>query len=198
MSATSNLKEDHLIVRRIRNIAKGYVGIIYSSNSVPVDDIKKVLVLIETFIDAYHHCKEECSYFPVVNGTMLEEEAKALAIEHELGRRIARMLNSNLDLWLRDGSNSEPVARMLKAYVEYLDVHMDREERFFLSYDASVNEHEQEQVMDAFDAIRKERMDDARLNSMLLMLDELEGSLARMKESVVGKEEEEGDGAKGK
>ncbi|GBC74205.1 hypothetical protein HRbin05_00239 [archaeon HR05] len=192
MSATSNLKEDHLIVRRIRNIAKEYAEIIYSSNSVPVDDVKRVLILIEVFIDAYHHCKEECSYFPAVNGTMLEDEAKALAIEHELGRRIARMLNSNLDLWLRDDSNSEPVARMLKAYAEYLDVHIDREERFFSSYDAVV--HEQEQVIDAFNAIRKERMDDARLNSILSMLDKLEGSLARMKESVVvGKE---GDGAR--
>ncbi|MFN4336563.1 MAG: hemerythrin domain-containing protein [Candidatus Nitrosocaldus sp.] len=180
MSATSNLKEDHAIVRRIRNIARGYAEVIYSSNSIPVDDVKKVLILIEVFIDAYHHCKEECSYFPAVNGTMLEDEAKALIVEHELGRRIAKMLNSNLDLWLRDGRNSEPVARMLKAYAEYLDLHMEREERFFSSYDELVHKKKQEQVSDAFNAIRRERMDDVRLKGILTMLDELEGSLSKI------------------
>ncbi len=177
MSATSSLKEDHVIVRRISSIARRYAEIIYSSNSVPVDDVKKVLILIEMFIDAYHHCKEECSYFPAVDGSMLEDEARALMVEHELGRRIARMLNSNLDLWLRDARSSEPVARMLKAYAEYLDLHMEREERFFSSYDAFVDEHEQDRVMDAFNAIRRERMGDARLRTILSMLDELEGSL---------------------
>ncbi|MEM0441528.1 MAG: hemerythrin domain-containing protein, partial [Candidatus Nitrosocaldus sp.] len=178
MSATSNLKEDHVIVRRISSIARRYAEIIYSSNSVPVDDVKKVLILIEMFIDAYHHCKEECSYFPAVDGTMLEDEARALMVEHELGRRIARMLNSNLDLWLIDARSSEPVARMLKAYAEYLDLHMEREERFFSSYDAFVDEQGQKQVMDSFNSIKKERMDDYRLKYVLSMLDELEGSTA--------------------
>ncbi|MEM3001957.1 MAG: hypothetical protein QXP41_07170, partial [Candidatus Nitrosocaldus sp.] len=84
---------------------------------------------------------------------------------------------SNLDLWLRDARSSEPVARMLKAYAEYLDLHMEREERFFSSYDTLVDEHEQDRVMDAFNAIRRERMGDARLRTILSMLDELEGSL---------------------
>ncbi len=180
MSATSDLKGDHSIVRRISKIARGYAEVIYSSNSVPADDVKKVLILIEMFIDAYHHCKEECSYFPLVNGTVLEDEAKALMVEHELGRRIAKMLRSNLDLWLRDRRNSEPIARMLKAYAEYLDLHMEREERFFSSYDESVDEERQKQVIGAFNTIRRERMDGVRLNSILTMLDELEGSLAKM------------------
>ncbi|MEM3124266.1 MAG: hypothetical protein QXM95_00450, partial [Candidatus Nitrosocaldus sp.] len=124
------------------------------------------------------HCKEECSYVPAVDGTMLEDEARALMVEHELGRRIARMLNSNLDLWLIDARSSEPVARMLKAYAEYLDLHMEREERFFSSYDAFVDEQGQKQVMDSFNSIKKERMDDYRLKYVLSMLDELEGSTA--------------------
>ncbi|MCS6768439.1 MAG: hemerythrin domain-containing protein [Candidatus Nitrosocaldus sp.] len=173
MSATSNLREDHRMVRRIHRMVRRYSEIIYGSGYVPVEDVKKILILVEMFIDAYHHFKEECSYFPAVKGSMLEDEARALMVEHELGRRIARMLNMNLDAWLRE-QGSEPVARMLKAYAEYLYVHMDREERFFASYDAMVQEQEQSKIMDAFDTIRRERMGDDRLRLILSMLDELE------------------------
>lgn len=176
MSATHSLREDHIIVRRISNVARRYSDMIYSREYVPVEDVKKVLILIELFIDAYHHCKEECSYFPAVKGTMLEDEARALMVEHELGRRVARMLNANLDGWLERGY--EPVARMLKAYADYLDLHMEREERFFSSYDAIVAGEEQSKIMDGFYAIRRERMDDGRLRRILLMLDELEHKLA--------------------
>jgi hemerythrin-like domain-containing protein len=180
MSATECLRRDHkLIVNRLRNIAYEYSKYIYASNHIPVNEVKHILIVIESFISMYHHYKEECSYFPRVNGTELEKEADALKIEHEFGRRIARMLNSNLENWLSTRGSSEPIARMLKAYADYLTVHMEREERFFDAYDTKVPESEQSKVREEFNNIRVERMPEHVMDSMVEMLNMLENNLTK-------------------
>jgi len=180
MSATDDLRRDHKnVVRRLRDVAYAYSSYIYSSGRVPVDDVKSIINIIEYFITMYHHHKEECCYFPRVYGTRLGQEADALKVEHELGRRIASMLNSRLDEWISNRSNIEPVARMLKAYADYLSVHMDREERFFNEYDTMVSYDEQSHISEEFNSITNERMPEHTLKNILKMLDRLEDDIRR-------------------
>jgi hemerythrin-like domain-containing protein len=138
--ATDNLREEHKIARRLRDIAKNCSNKIYAGYDIPFDDIRSIIIVIEEFIDRCHHGKEECAYFPATGGasTEMDEEARALVIEHELGRRIARFLDQSLATWRKDINAREPVARFLKAYVDFLDVHMEREERFFELVDKNV------------------------------------------------------------
>lgn len=182
MSATKDLRSDHInVVDRLRKITYGYAEYIYEGNEPPVDDIKGILAVIEGFISMYHHYKEECSYFPRVNATELEQEANALKIEHELGRRIAVMLNSNLERWLSSKNNAEPIARMLKAYADYLTVHMEREERFFDAYDARVSEDEQKKIKEEFYRIKEERM--PAIDKIIEMVNMLEERLEELREN---------------
>lgn len=123
--SVKNLRTDHLTIRRLRSIAKKCSDLLYDGKSVPIDDMNELITLIEEFIDRCHHNKEECHLFPKIDNS-LQEEVRALIIEHEFGRRVAKMLKGYLS-----SSNREPIARLLNAYVTFLDTHMEREERFF-------------------------------------------------------------------
>jgi hypothetical protein len=68
---------------------------------------------------------------------------------------------------------------MLKAYADYLTVHMEREERFFDAYDTKVPESEQSKVREEFNNIRVERMPEHVMDSMVEMLNMLENNLTK-------------------
>ncbi len=127
---TNSLREDHLIIRRLRDIAKRCSDLLYEGADMPYEDIKEIIITIEEFIDRCHHGKEERSFFPALRkrDDKIDKEIDALLIEHEFGRRVASMISRSLDELL---TNREKVARLLNAYVTFLDLHMDREERFF-------------------------------------------------------------------
>lgn len=133
---TANLREDHITVKRLRNIAKACSDLLYKGEEIPYDDIKELILVIEEFIDKCHHDKEECSFFPTLKDKQLQKEIDALIIEHEFGRRVARLVSNALDEWLKN-KDIEPVARLLNAYVSFLDLHMEREEKFFDLIDES-------------------------------------------------------------
>lgn len=177
-SATDNLREEHRIAKRLRRIAKSCSDAIYAGNDIPLDDIKSIIIVIEEFIDRCHHTKEECAYFPATHGVNadMDREANALVIEHELGRRIARFLDRSLSKWRENGNEKEPVARFLKAYVDFLDVHTAREEKFFDWVDANVkvSEEDQHNVMEKFEEIEEEKIGHGRHHELEGMVEELE------------------------
>src|SRR5918994_2910127 len=128
--STDSLMQEHIIVRRIGNIAQRCSDRLYGNKDIPIEDIQIISVVMEEFIDALHHGKEEKAYFPVTRSKDgFSEDIRKFLIEHEFGRRIANMLRRELDALIeRDGSdskgsgvglkwkskNKEPVARFLK------------------------------------------------------------------------------------
>jgi hemerythrin-like domain-containing protein len=52
-------------------------------------------------------------------------------IEHELGRRIAKMLIQSLIAWEMGIESREPVARLLNAYSVFISTHTGKEDVFF-------------------------------------------------------------------
>ena len=64
MSATQDLKEDHIIVRRLGSIAQKCSNKLSANKPIPLEDIKIISVIIEEFVDSFHHGKEEKVYFP--------------------------------------------------------------------------------------------------------------------------------------
>ena len=150
MNATQNLKYDHITIRRVKNIAQKCSNKLYANQYVPIEDIEIISVIIEEFVDHFHHEKEEKAYFPDTqekNG--FSEDIRKFLIEHELGRRIAMMLRRELKQWKEklkeknhnldvvDNSNNnnsilqEPVARFLRSYAVFIDDHTGKEDKFF-------------------------------------------------------------------
>lgn len=131
-NSTLNLKLDHNTVRRVGNIAKKCSDRLYANETIPIEDMEIISVVMEEFVDRFHHGKEEKAYFPETKERdAYSEDIRKFLIEHELGRRIARMFLSHLREWKAGIDAREPVARFLKAYYVFVTDHTGKEDVFF-------------------------------------------------------------------
>lgn len=132
MNATKNLKQDHILVNRLGKVAKKCSDLLYDNVDIPVEDIKIISLLIQEFVDKFHHGKEEKAYFPHMSvKNNFSEDIRKFLIEHELGRRIAKMLAQSLISWDGGIDSRERVARFLNAYSVFITIHTDKENIFF-------------------------------------------------------------------
>ena len=62
------------------------------NQNIPIEDIQIISVVIEEFVDGFHHGKEEKAYFPVTKyKNSFSEDIRKFLIEHEFARRITKM-----------------------------------------------------------------------------------------------------------
>ena len=195
-SSTESLMQEHLIVRQIGNIAQKCSDRLYANEDIPIEDIQIVSVVIEEFIDAFHHGKEEKAYFPITRGKDgFSEDIRKFLIEHELGRRIANMLRRELNALTEHehdhGNNSkgagiglkwnnrskEPVARFLKSYAIFVSDHTAKEDMFFkiIQEKNSISEEEDRKLLRHYEACKGEIGGQARMQEMVKLIDYLEG-----------------------
>ena len=188
-TSTENLLQEHLIVRRIGNIAQRCSDRLYANQDIPIEDIQIISVVIEEFIDAFHHGKEEKAYFPVTTTKDgFSEDIRKFLIEHELGRRIATMLRRELDgLTNHDNGgvglkwndkSKEPVARFLKSYAVFVSDHTGKEDIFFKSIQQkrSISEEENMQLIRHYELCKSQAGGKARIKEMMRLIGYLESS----------------------
>lgn len=178
MSATRDLKQDHVAVRRIRDIAQRCSDKLYAGEKVPLEDIGVVSVVIEEFVDAFHHGKEEKAYFPSTEGKSdaFAEDVRKFKIEHEFGRRVARMMQRHLNEWKSGIDGQEPVARFLKTYAIYVTDHTGKEDRFFdlIEEMGSLTDEEDRKLLKHYEQCRNDVGGDARVEELLKLIAWLE------------------------
>ncbi len=177
MNATDNLKNDHLLVRRLGAIAQKCSDNLYDNKSIPIEDIEVISVVIQEFVDRFHHGKEEKAYFPQTkdkNG--YSEDIRKFLIEHELGRRIANMLLRSIMAWKRGIDSREPVARFLKSYSIFVSDHTGKEDKFFdvVEEKGSLSEGEHAILMEHYERCRKNVGGKVRMEQMIKMIEYLE------------------------
>ncbi len=146
MSSTKDLKNDHIIIKRVRNIAQKCSENLYSNKEVSLEHLETISVTMEEFVDNLHHSKEEQTYFPETKKKDdFAEDIHKFLIVYELGRRVGYMFRrilkvlkekcnkDNNKVLLPDEKNKlkEPVARFLKFYAVYIDDHTRKEDQFF-------------------------------------------------------------------
>ena len=177
--ATQDLKQDHITASRIRDIAQICSDKLYTNENIPLEDIEIISVVIEEFVDRFHHGKEEQVYFPQTkdkNG--FGEDIRKFLIEHELGRRIAKMLLRELKAWKRSRNDSgrEPVARFLKSYAIFITDHTGKEDTFFdlIQEKRSISDEEDEMLMKHFKTCRNNVGGKERIEQMLKLVEYLE------------------------
>jgi hemerythrin-like domain-containing protein len=192
-SSTDNLIQEHLIVRRIGNIAQRCSDRLYANEDISIEDIQIISVVMEVFIDAFHHGKEEKAYFPITRSKDgFSEDIRKFLIEHELGRRIANMLRRELDALIEhdDGTdckgagvglkwnnrNKEPVARFLKSYAIFVSDHTSKEDLFFKSIQEknSVSEEEDRNMLRHYEVCKGQMGGQTRLEEMVRLIEYLE------------------------
>jgi hemerythrin-like domain-containing protein len=185
-SSTDNLLQEHLTVRRIGNIAQRCSDRLYAGQDVPIEDIQVISVVIEEFVDAFHHGKEEKAYFPVTKSKDgFSEDIRKFLIEHELGRRIANMLRRELDALTESSKegrlkwsnkSKEPVARFLKSYAVFVFDHTGKEDTFFKTIQdkRSISQEEDARLIRHYESCRNEAGGRARMEEMARLIEYLE------------------------
>jgi hemerythrin-like domain-containing protein len=117
LNATQDLKQDHLTLKRVRDITQRCSDKLYANENIPIEDLEIISVIIEEFVDAFHHGKEEQAYLPETKdkNSFSEDIRRKSLIDHELGRRIARMILRNLKAWKDSGKKDsvEPTEHSL-------------------------------------------------------------------------------------
>jgi hemerythrin-like domain-containing protein len=190
--STDSLMQEHIIVRRIGNIAQRCSDRLYANKDIPIEDIQIISVVMEEFIDALHHGKEEKAYFPITRSKdSFSEDIRKFLIEHELGRRIANMLRRELDTLIEhedrnskgagiglkwNNSSKEPVARFLKSYAIFVYDHTAKEDTFFKSIleKNSISEEEDRELLRHYEVCKGQIGGQARIEEMLKLIDYLE------------------------
>ena len=190
MKATQNLKNDHITIRRVKEIAQKCSNRLYANQYIPIEDVEIISVIIEEFVDHFHHGKEEKAYFPDTkdkNG--FAEDVRKFLIEHEFGRRIAIMLRRELNTLKQkrkgqsehetneeDTINMEPVARFLKSYAVFIDDHTAKEDRFFDMVDKRniITTKEDELLLKHYEMCKNQVGGEARMQEMVTLIEYLE------------------------
>jgi hemerythrin-like domain-containing protein len=177
LNATSDLKNDHITVRRLGTIVQKCSDKLYLKEDIPIEDIELISVVIEEFVDRFHHGKEEQAYFPETNDKdNFSEDIRKFLIEHELGRRIARMLRGHLNSWKEGIDSREPVARFLKSYAVFISDHTGKEDKFFdlVEQMKSISEEEDIMLIKHYESCRNQAGGKIRMEQMLKLIDYLE------------------------
>jgi len=191
LSSTKNLKNDHITIRRVRNIAQKCSDNLYSNKEVPLEHIEIISVIIEEFVDDFHHGKEEKAYFPETKEKdAFAEDIRKFLIEHELGRRIANMLRREITVLKENYSKDknkmlqnnyknkleEPVARFLKSYAVFIDDHTGKEDKFFdlVESSKSLSLDEDKRLLEHYEVCKNQVGGETRIQQMLKLIDYLE------------------------
>jgi hemerythrin-like domain-containing protein len=177
LRATSDLKNDHITVRRLGTIVQNCSDKLYLNQDIPIEDIELISVIIEEFVDRFHHGKEEQAYFPETKDKdSFGEDIRKFLIEHELGRRIARMLRGHLNSWKKGIDSREPVARFLKSYAIFISDHTGKEDKFFdlVEEKKSITEQEDQMLIKHYDSCRNQVGGKVRTEQMLKLIGYLE------------------------
>ncbi len=189
MNSTENLLQEHLIVRRLASIAKRCSDVLYMNQDIPIEDIQIISVVIEEFVDGFHHGKEEKAYFPVTKyKNSFSEDIRKFLIEHEFARRIAKMLRRELeslidhDLYNKTrelkwiNKSKEPVARFLKSYSLFVFDHTGKEDIFFkkILEKHTLSEEEDLQLVKHYELCRNQTGGRTRIEEMIKLVAYLE------------------------
>lgn len=176
MSATEELRRDHIQVRRFDSIVTKCYTALYDGRSVPFGDVEKIARVMEEFLDAVHYSREEDSYFPcVASYDHLRREIHVLLVEHEFSRRVAVQLRRYMRRWKEEGSDlnaREPIARYMRAYSVYIADHLSKEEDFFDRAEAEILSKEEEFEM--YEQFRSVVATSKKLDDLMGDIDHLE------------------------
>jgi hemerythrin-like domain-containing protein len=183
--ATSDLKKDHLFVRRFGEVIQKCSDKIYAGkdSDILLEDLEIVSVVMEELIDTFHHGKEEKAYFPSThNKNSFSEDIRKFLIEHELGRRISRMFRRELLSWRKyiiEGkqiSSKEPIARFLKSYAVFIKDHLEKEDKFLdiVENKGIISLDEDKAIRYHYELCKTKSGGQARIEELLKLLDYLE------------------------
>jgi hemerythrin-like domain-containing protein len=159
VKAGSDLKADHLIVRRLEGVLRVLAARVARREKVPPGDLAEAISLMTEFVDLYHHAKEESGLFPIVQklGRGEQKTIYGFLVEHEFGRRAANRVSQEYQRWLKqDEASFEPLSRFILTYADFIRTHTAKEDQWFKEVDGNLlSDVQQHEVLRRFDEVAR-------------------------------------------
>ena len=179
MSATEDLLQDHIFIRRLQVVIEKCYAQLHEGKEIPSGDLVKIADIIEQFVDQFHHGKEENSYFPKAESKgSYSEEIRKFVIEHEFGRRIARRVRIHLEEFLQGKDARDSLARYLKTYSVFILDHTSKEDSFFMTLkeNQSLSQEEERMLKEQFNCMKLECLRNDGSSNLIQILEQLESA----------------------
>lgn len=163
MKATDELKKEHRAVQQAMAILDAICRQIEEGEPFETEHLEQLLDFIRVFTDKCHHGKEEDILFPAMEAAGVPKEAGPIMVmlhEHETMRGYIRGFAEALEQYKGgDESAAEQIVQNVRAYLQWLEGHIDKEENILFSIaDAHLDAQQQEQLFREFQELEEERI----------------------------------------
>jgi len=176
MSATADLRSEHVGVRRMLGIMDAMARRLRAGEQVPASDFEGTIEFLRVFVDKCHHTKEEKLLFPAMLAADIASSAIAiLRADHDRGREaVTRIANGAQRMAEGDKSVSSELAEAILGYTELLQAHIVREERdCFDAADHELPLGTQEKLVTEYERVEREVVGEGRHEAFHAMLDQM-------------------------
>jgi len=182
MSATQSLKEEHQIILRMTKILNVAASKLEKDENISPQVFRKAVDFIQTFADRCHHGKEQDTLFPLMGQRGIpttEGPIAVMLIEHEQGRRYVKGLAETLTNYESGNKAAKrAIVENARGYAELLDQHIYKEDNILYPMgDRVLSQSDNEDLLEKFDKIEKERIGEEKHEYYLNMIEELEKEL---------------------
>ena len=183
MSATNVLKDEHRGVERMLAIVEAAAARLDAGRDVPPDLFLNAVDFFRGFTDGCHHAKEEAKLFPALEQRGVPKVGGPIGmmlIEHEQGRAFVRALAEAAGRYARGDQSAAPVLiQNGRGYVALLRQHIMKEDNIlFMLADRVLSEADQQQLVEDFEIIERDKTGPGEHERYHRMLDQLEQAVA--------------------
>ena len=171
MTPTEQLKTEHEAIKRMLKILENIVERLAKDESVPKDDLNRIVEFIRVFADSCHHAKEENVLFRKLENEGMSKETGPIGVmlsEHQEGRGFVLGMENGLnkkDLFIQKARN----------YINLLSQHIEKEDMILYPMaDRTLSAETQSQILKEFDQIETEKIGSGKHDEFHRLLDRLE------------------------
>lgn len=178
MSATADLRTEHVGVGRMLGIMDAMAARLLAGRPVEVGDLEETTDFLRVFVDRCHHTKEEQLLFPAMRTAKMasaEETIVILLADHVRGREAVSRISAAVQR-LRDGDGAAAaeLAETMSGYTELLHAHIRREENdCFEAADRELPAAVQDELTEGYERVERDVVGQGRHEAFHALLDRL-------------------------
>ena len=182
VTATEDLMREHGVLRRVLLVySMSAIKLRANPSAIAPDALQKTAKLFRAFGEEYHEKKlEEAYIFPAVKKGGGEAAAypDILVVQHNRGREITDYIISVTQGAKLSGSNAEPVAKALEAFVLMYRNHAAREDTIiFPAWKQTMTGKQLDEINDKFEDIEHEQFGEDGFEDAVTEISAIETSL---------------------
>ena len=174
-TARLDLVNEHQAIQVALNILERMKEKVETNEEADFSEINELIEFLKEFADKCHHGKEEGFLFPALEKAGIKKEGGPIGVmltEHEKGRRFIKAMQMSVNAGQAGSSGFVEAA---SGYLNLLRVHIMKENTIlFPQIEARLSEHEQKELLEAFENHEEKVIGQGRHEELHRMLEKFE------------------------